>query len=121
MKTVDGYLNKYLRNVLPNDSEINNQTMSVFISKFSVEKLPLLGALASKFCVVCGNCEIQIKSLHYRIQHESIPLSEEKQLLRDIKQLEGTREKVIANDAMRVKIQDSLGEKDVIQGQVKVR
>ncbi|KAG5551261.1 hypothetical protein RHGRI_009624 [Rhododendron griersonianum] len=61
-----------------------------------------------------------IKSLHYRIQHESIPLSEEKQLLRDIKQLEGTREKVIANDAMRVKIQDSLGEKDVIQGQVKL-
>ncbi|KAL5802875.1 hypothetical protein ACOSQ4_031180 [Xanthoceras sorbifolium] len=61
-----------------------------------------------------------IHSLTYRIQHESIPLSEEKQLLREIKQLEGTREKVMANAAMRAKIQDSLGQKEVIQGQVKL-
>ncbi|KAL0362683.1 UNVERIFIED_CONTAM: Proton pump-interactor 1 [Sesamum calycinum] len=61
-----------------------------------------------------------IKSLQYRIQHESIPLSEEKQILREIKQLEGTREKVIANAAERARIQDSLGEKEVIQGQVKL-
>lgn len=63
---------------------------------------------------------LQIHSLQYRIQHESIPLSEEKQLLRDIKQLEGTREKVIASAAMRAKIQDSLGQRDAIQDQVKV-
>ena len=63
---------------------------------------------------------IQIKSLQYRIQHESIPLSEEKQILKEIKQLEGTREKVLANVAMRAKIQDSLGQKEVIQDQVKV-
>lgn len=55
------------------------------------------------------------------MQHESIPLSEEKQILREIKQLEGTREKVIANAAVRAKIQDSLGEKESIQDQVKVR
>ncbi|KAK4420368.1 Proton pump-interactor 1 [Sesamum alatum] len=61
-----------------------------------------------------------IKSLHYRIQHESIPLSEEKQILREIKQLEGTREKVIAIAAERARIQDSLGEKQVIQDQVKL-
>ncbi|PIN18341.1 hypothetical protein CDL12_09001 [Handroanthus impetiginosus] len=61
-----------------------------------------------------------IKSLQYRIQHESIPLSEEKQILREIKQLEGTREKVIANAAERARIQDSLGEKEAIQGQVKL-
>lgn len=60
-----------------------------------------------------------IKSLEYRIQHESIPLTEEKLILREIKQLEGTREKVIANAAMRAKIQESLGEKDSIQDQVK--
>ncbi|KAK6132668.1 hypothetical protein DH2020_033584 [Rehmannia glutinosa] len=60
-----------------------------------------------------------IKSLQYRIQHESIPLTEEKQILREIKQLEGTREKVIANAAERMKIQDSLGEKEAIQDQVK--
>ncbi|KAI3466107.1 hypothetical protein Pfo_022770 [Paulownia fortunei] len=61
-----------------------------------------------------------IKSLQYRIQHESIPLSEEKQILREIKQLEGTREKVIANAAERARIQDSLGEKEAIQDQVKL-
>ncbi|XP_057797394.1 proton pump-interactor 1-like isoform X1 [Salvia miltiorrhiza] len=61
-----------------------------------------------------------IKSLQYRIQHESIPLKEEKQILREIKLLEGTREKVIANAAERARIQDSLGEKDAIQDQVKL-
>ncbi|XP_072982540.1 proton pump-interactor BIP131-like [Typha latifolia] len=61
-----------------------------------------------------------IKSLHYRISHESMPLDEEKQLLREIKQLEGTRGKVIANAAMRAKIQDTVGQKEVIQDQVKI-
>ncbi|GLT64044.1 hypothetical protein SLA2020_365610 [Shorea laevis] len=61
-----------------------------------------------------------IHSLQYRIQHESIPLTEEKQIIREIKQLEGTREKVIANAAMRAKIQDSLGQKEAIQDQVKL-
>ncbi|GMH05642.1 hypothetical protein Nepgr_007482 [Nepenthes gracilis] len=61
-----------------------------------------------------------IQSLHYRMQHESIPLTEEKQLIREIKQLEGTRENVIAYAAMRAKIQDSLGHKEAIQEQVKL-
>ncbi|KAK8534624.1 hypothetical protein V6N13_081061 [Hibiscus sabdariffa] len=61
-----------------------------------------------------------IYSLQYRIQHESIPLSEEKQILREIKQREGTRDKVIANAAMRAKIQESLGLKEDIQDQVKL-
>ncbi|TYG82221.1 proton pump-interactor 1 isoform X2 [Gossypium raimondii] len=61
-----------------------------------------------------------IHSLQYRIQHESIPLAEEKQLLKEIKRLEGTREAVITNAAMRAKIQDSMGQKEVIQDQVKL-
>jgi len=64
---------------------------------------------------------IQIHGLQYRIQHESIPLTEEKQILREIKQLEGTREKVIANSAMRTKLHETIGPKDTIQDQVKVR
>ena len=64
---------------------------------------------------------LQIQALQYHIQHESIPLSEEKQILREIKQLEGTREKVIANAAMRAKLQDSMVHKEAIQDQVKVR
>lgn len=58
--------------------------------------------------------------MQYRIQHESIPLNEEKQILREIKLLEGTWGKVTANAAERARIQDSLGEKEVIQDQVKL-
>ncbi|KAL8141316.1 hypothetical protein V2J09_007337 [Rumex salicifolius] len=61
-----------------------------------------------------------IRSLNYRMQHEVISLTEEKQILREIKQLEGTRDKVIANAAMRAKIQESMGQKDAIQDQVKL-
>ncbi|ESW05176.1 hypothetical protein PHAVU_011G158400 [Phaseolus vulgaris] len=61
-----------------------------------------------------------ISSLQYHIQHESIPLAEEKQIIREIKQLEGTREKVLANASMRAKVQDSLGQKEDIQDQVKL-
>ncbi|KAK4767833.1 hypothetical protein SAY87_002974 [Trapa incisa] len=61
-----------------------------------------------------------ILSLNYQIQHESISLAEEKQILREIKQLEGTRDKVIANAIMRTKLQDSLGQKEAIQDQVKL-
>lgn len=61
-----------------------------------------------------------IYSYQYRIQHESIPLTEEKQILKEIRQLEGTRDKVIANAAMRAKIKESMGHKDDIQGQVKL-
>ncbi|KAK1383370.1 Proton pump-interactor 1 [Heracleum sosnowskyi] len=60
-----------------------------------------------------------IKSLEYRVQHESIPLSEEKRIIRDIKQLKGTREEVIANAVMRAKIEDLHGGKESIQDQVK--
>ncbi|XP_019453588.1 PREDICTED: proton pump-interactor 1-like isoform X2 [Lupinus angustifolius] len=61
-----------------------------------------------------------IYSLQYRIQHESIPFTEEKQIVREIKQLEGTREKVIADAALRAKVQGSVGKKEAIQEQVKL-
>lgn len=61
-----------------------------------------------------------IHSLQYCIQHESNTLAEEKQLLKEIKQLEASREKVIANAALRAKIQESFGQRDAIQDQVKL-
>lgn len=60
-----------------------------------------------------------IRSMHHYIEHESIPLPEEKKLLKEIKMLEGTRPQVIANEAMSAKIQDSLGKREDIQEQVK--
>lgn len=62
----------------------------------------------------------QIRSLNFRLQHESNTISEEKQMLKDIRHLEGTREKVIANAAMKGKIGDSFGRKEDMLGQVKV-
>uniref|UniRef100_A0A7N0RES9 Proton pump-interactor 1 n=1 Tax=Kalanchoe fedtschenkoi TaxID=63787 RepID=A0A7N0RES9_KALFE len=61
-----------------------------------------------------------IRSLNYRMQHESIPLSEEKQILKEIKALEQTRPQVVANAAKRAEIQGSMGQKESIQGQVKL-
>lgn len=61
----------------------------------------------------------RIRSLQFRLQHESNTLSEEKQLLKDIKYLEGTREKVIANAAMKAQLGDSFGQKEEMVGQVK--
>ncbi|KMZ70900.1 proton pump interactor 1 [Zostera marina] len=60
-----------------------------------------------------------IRSLNFRLQHESNTISEEKQMLKDIRHLEGTREKVIANAAMKGKIGDSFGRKEDMLGQVK--
>ena len=55
-----------------------------------------------------------------RIVHESISLTEEKRLVKEIKDLEKTRSKVISNAANRAKLQDTVVEKEAIQDQVKV-
>ncbi|KAL0798372.1 hypothetical protein Bca101_053547 [Brassica carinata] len=77
---------------------------------------------SSRGPVICSSQEelnSMIYSYQYRIQHESIPLTEEKQLLKEIRLLEGTRDKVIANEAVRAKIKEAMGHKDDIQDQVK--
>jgi vacuolar-type H+-ATPase subunit H len=58
--------------------------------------------------------------LNDRMVHESIPLSEEKRLVKEIKDLEKTRSKVISNAANRAKLQGTVVEKEAIQDQVKV-
>lgn len=55
-----------------------------------------------------------------RISHESISLDEEKRLVKEIKQLNGTRSKVIENAAKRAKMQDTVVERGTIHDQVKV-
>lgn len=62
----------------------------------------------------------RIQNLQFRIEHDNNTLPEEKQMIREIKQLENTREKVIAHEAMQAKLQDSMGEKEVIQDRFKV-
>ncbi|KAH9330154.1 hypothetical protein KI387_002262, partial [Taxus chinensis] len=62
----------------------------------------------------------RIQSLQFRIEHDNNTLPEEKQMIREIKQLESTREKVIAHEAVQVKLQDSMGEKELIQDRFKL-
>ncbi|KAJ3683373.1 hypothetical protein LUZ60_013600 [Juncus effusus] len=45
-----------------------------------------------------------LRSLEYRMNHETMKLDEEKKLMKDIKQLEGTRARVIATAAERSKL-----------------
>ncbi|KAH7423547.1 hypothetical protein KP509_12G060600 [Ceratopteris richardii] len=62
----------------------------------------------------------KIASLHHRIQHESIPLKEEKQLIREIKQLESRRSEVCANDAEHAELLANYGPKEGIQDQLDI-
>ncbi|MCO5596887.1 hypothetical protein L7F22_050957 [Adiantum nelumboides] len=61
----------------------------------------------------------KIAEIQFRIQHESIPLKEEKQLLREIKQLESTRGQVCANSVLQAELMENLGPKEEIQDQAK--
>ncbi|XP_073126701.1 proton pump-interactor 1 isoform X1 [Henckelia pumila] len=111
---------------------VENKQFRTFMDEKKKEMEPLQQALGKlrgpagsreRAYAICSSEEELndlIKSFQYRIQHEIIPLTEEKRILREIKQLEGTREKVIANAAERARIQDSLGEKEAIQDQVKL-
>lgn len=102
-----------------------------FINEKREEIKPLQTALGSlrgggggeKGSSICSSEEELnqlIRSIEYRMQHESMPLKEEKQLMRELKELEATRPKVIAKSAMRAKIQESMGQKEAIQDQVKL-
>lgn len=61
----------------------------------------------------------KIAEIEFRIQHESMPLKEEKQLLREIKQLESTRSQVCANSVLQAELMENLGPKEEIQDQAK--
>lgn len=57
----------------------------------------------------------RIASFEWRIQHESIPLKEEKQLIRDIKALETSRESVRQAAARNVQVQEAVGSREDLE------
>jgi len=77
-------------------------------------------AQGAGLCSSIEELEQTIKMLTDRIVHESISLTEEKRLVKEIKDLEKTRSKVISNAANRAKLQDTVVEKEAIQDQVKI-
>eukprot|EP00250_Pteridium_aquilinum_P011462 c20087_g2_i1 orf=278-2761(+) len=56
----------------------------------------------------------KIARIHYRIQHETIPLKEEKQLLHEIKLLESTRSDVCANSAANAEFMRTMAPGEMI-------
>ncbi|CAD6225228.1 unnamed protein product [Miscanthus lutarioriparius] len=77
-------------------------------------------AQSAGLCSSIEELDLTIKMLNDRMVHESIPLSEEKRLVKEIKDLEKTRSKVISNAANRAKLQGTVVEKEAIQDQVKI-
>jgi hypothetical protein len=63
--------------------------------------------------------DYRIATLERRIQHETIPLKEEKQLMRDIKALESCRESVRQNAALRQQVQESMGNREEMEEALK--
>jgi hypothetical protein len=79
-----------------------------------------LWAQSAGLCSSIEELDQTLKMLNDRIVHESIPLAEEKHLVKEIKELEKTRSKVALNAANRTKMQETVVEKEAIHGQVKI-
>ncbi|KAL6655853.1 hypothetical protein ACP70R_006679 [Stipagrostis hirtigluma subsp. patula] len=77
-------------------------------------------AQSAGLCSSIEELDQTIKMLNDRMVHESISLAEEKRLVKEIKDLEKTRSKVVSNAANRAKLQDTVVEKEAIQDQVKI-
>ena len=54
----------------------------------------------------------QIRSMEHMIEHETLPLNKEKQLIREIKQLKQNREELSSNMKRQDQSQQSLENKD---------
>jgi len=55
---------------------------------------------------------LQIRNMEHMIQHETLPLNEEKQLIRQIKQLKQNREELSSNMRKQDQSQQSLDHKE---------
>lgn len=58
--------------------------------------------------------------MEHMIQHETLPLREEKQLIREIKQLKQHREQLSSSMGKQDEIQQALDQKDQIEERLKV-
>eukprot|EP00850_Spirogloea_muscicola_P021925 SM000268S09741 [mRNA] locus=s268:10998:11567:+ [translate_table: standard] len=63
----------------------------------------------------------RLAAMEYSMQHETLSLTEEKRLMRDMKALAASREAVRAHDAVRASVSDSAGERDAVQARLQVR
>lgn len=62
----------------------------------------------------------QIRNMEHAIQHETLPLKEEKQLIREIKQLKQLREQLSSSMGKQDDVQEAIDQKDQIEERLKV-
>lgn len=58
--------------------------------------------------------------MEHAIEHETLPLKEEKQLIRDIKQMRNVREQLSSNMGKPEELQQALDQKSKVEEQLKV-
>ena len=58
--------------------------------------------------------------MEHMIQHETLPLKEEKQFIREIKQLKHLREELSSNMGSQDEVQQALNQRDHIEERMKV-
>ncbi|GAV65807.1 hypothetical protein CFOL_v3_09321 [Cephalotus follicularis] len=61
----------------------------------------------------------RIRNMEHMIEHETLPLKEEKQLIREIKQLKQLREQISSNLGKQNEVQQALDQKDEIEERLK--
>ncbi|XP_011004824.1 PREDICTED: myosin heavy chain, fast skeletal muscle [Populus euphratica] len=61
----------------------------------------------------------RIRSMEHKIQHETLPLKEEKQFIRDIKQLKQIREQLSSNMGSQDEVQQAMDQKDQSEERLK--
>ncbi|XP_077216201.1 uncharacterized protein LOC143850820 [Tasmannia lanceolata] len=62
----------------------------------------------------------RIQNMEHKIGHETMPLKEEKQLIREIKQLKHAREQLCANMGTQTEIQEAFDQRDSIEERFKL-
>ncbi|RVW51205.1 Proton pump-interactor 1 [Vitis vinifera] len=62
----------------------------------------------------------RIRHMEHAIEHETLPLKEEKQLIRDIKQLRNVREQLSSNMGRQEEVQQALDQKSQVEEQSKI-
>ncbi|KAI8003529.1 Proton pump-interactor 1 [Camellia lanceoleosa] len=73
-----------------------------------------------KNAVSVKQIDVRIHDMEHMIQHETLPLKEEKQFIREIKQLKLHREQLSSNMGSRDEVQQALDQRDQIEERLKI-
>ncbi|KAL4198034.1 hypothetical protein AMTRI_Chr03g138180 [Amborella trichopoda] len=73
-----------------------------------------------EYTTAFGRYGEEISSMEHRIEHETMPLTEEKQLLKDIKKLKASRESARAKAEPGLTVQDALKQRKQLEEQIEL-